>query len=162
MVNYYIYFIFVSLILVIFYIYMLLYEGSYFISTIDLMKLSFISIFKPRCIFKVLFGVISIVALTWKMKGLLLFASFALIMMWCAYVTRKNRQFIDGKLEQNEANLQKLFKKIFIKSISTKYSLLLTSIILLTVAALCVYVTYTINLSIDSQKITPFPKLTAM
>ncbi|MCB8545275.1 DUF624 domain-containing protein, partial [Enterococcus faecalis] len=32
---------FVSLILVIFYIYMLLYEGSYFISTIDLMKLSF-------------------------------------------------------------------------------------------------------------------------
>ena len=54
------------------------------------------------------------------MKGLLLFASFALIMMWCAYVTRKNRQFIDGKLEQNEANLQKLFKKIFIKSISTK------------------------------------------
>ena len=95
------------------------------------------------------------------MKGLLLFASFALIMMWCAYVTRKNRQFIDGKLEQNEANLQKLFKKIFIKSISTKQSLL-TSIILLTVVALCVYVTYTINLSIDSQKITPFPKLTAM
>ncbi|MDB1600109.1 hypothetical protein PMU03_09120, partial [Enterococcus faecalis] len=40
-------------------------------------------------------------------EGLLLFASFALIMMWCAYVTRKNRQFIDGKLEQNEANLQK-------------------------------------------------------
>ncbi|MDU2913578.1 MAG: DUF624 domain-containing protein [Enterococcus faecalis] len=99
---------FVSLILVIFYIYMLLYEGSYFISTIDLMKLSFISIFLNLGVFfKVLFGVISIVALTWKMKGLLLFASFALIMMWCAYVTRKNRQFIDGKLEQNEANLQK-------------------------------------------------------
>ena len=99
---------FVSLILVIFYIYMLLYGGSYFISTIDLMKLSFISIFLNLGVFfKVLFGVISIVALTWKMKGLLLFASFALIMMWCAYVTRKNRQFIDGKLEQNEANLQK-------------------------------------------------------
>ena len=99
---------FVSLILVIFYIYMLLYEGSYFISTIDLMKLSFISIFLNLGVFfKVLFGVISIIALTWKMKGLLLFASFALIMMWCAYVTRKNRQFIDGKLEQNEANLQK-------------------------------------------------------
>ena len=88
--------------------YFLLFEGSYFISTIDLMKLSFISIFLNLGVFfKVLFGVISIVALTWKMKGLLLFASFALIMMWCAYVTRKNRQFIDGKLEQNEANLQK-------------------------------------------------------
>ncbi len=75
---------------------------------IDLMKLSFISIFLNLGVFfKVLFGVISIVALTWKMKGLLLFASFSLIMMWCAYVTRKNRQFIDGKLEQNEANLQK-------------------------------------------------------
>ena len=60
---------FVSLILVIFYIYMLLYEGSYFISTIDLMKLSFISIFLNLGVFfKVLFGVISIVALTWKMK----------------------------------------------------------------------------------------------
>ena len=99
---------FVSLILVIFYIYMLLYEGSYFISTIDLMKLSFISIFLNLGVFfKVFFGVISFVALTWIMKGLLLLASFALIMMWCAYVTRKNRQFIDGKLEQNEANLQK-------------------------------------------------------
>lgn len=95
------------------------------------------------------------------MKGLLLFASFALIMMWCAYVTQ-NRQFIDGKLEQNEANLQKLFKKYLLNRLVQKYSLLLTSIILLTVAALCVYVTYTINLSIDSQKITPFPKLTAM
>ena len=116
---------------------MLLYEGSYFISTIDLMKLSFISIFLNLGVFfKVLFGVISIVALTWKMKGLLLFASFALIMMWCAYVTRKNRQFIDGKLEQNEANLQKLFKKYLLNRLVQKYSLLLTSIILLTVAAL--------------------------
>ena len=115
---------------------MLLYEGSYFISTIDLMKLSFISIFLNLGVFfKVLFGVISIVALTWKMKGLLLFASFALIMMWCAYVTRKNRQFIDGKLEQNEANLQKLFKKYLLNRLVQKYSLLLTSIILLTVAA---------------------------
>ncbi|MGC3342448.1 hypothetical protein ACPTE8_16180, partial [Enterococcus faecalis] len=53
---------FVSLILVIFYIYMLLYEGSYLISTIDLMKLSFISIFlNLGVLFKVLFGVISIV-----------------------------------------------------------------------------------------------------
>ena len=72
-------------------------------------------------------------------------------MMWCAYVTRKNRQFIDGKLEQNEANLQNCLKKYLLNRLVQKYSLLLTSIILLTVAA-CVYVTYTINLSIDSQK----------
>lgn len=63
--------------------------------------------------------------------------------------------------------MKRIFKKLFKKKyllnrLVQKYSLLLTSIILLTVAALCVYVTYTINLSIDSQKITPFPKLTAM
>ena len=47
----------------------------------------------------------------------------------------QNRQFIDGKLEQNEANLQKLFKKYLLNRLVQKYSLLLTSIILLTVAA---------------------------
>lgn len=53
--------------------------------------------------------------------------------------------------------VKRIFKKLFKKKyllnrLVQKYSLLLTSIILLTVAALCVYVTYTINLSIDSQK----------
>lgn len=53
--------------------------------------------------------------------------------------------------------MKRIFKKLFKKKyllnrLLQKYSLLLTSIILLTVAALCVYVTYTINLSIDSQK----------
>lgn len=53
--------------------------------------------------------------------------------------------------------MKQIFKKLFKKKyllnrLVQKYSLLLTSIILLTVAALCVYVTYTINLSIDSQK----------
>lgn len=53
--------------------------------------------------------------------------------------------------------MKRIFKKLFKKKyllnrLVQKYSLLLTSIILLTVAALCVYVTYTINLSIDSQK----------
>ena len=53
--------------------------------------------------------------------------------------------------------MKRIFKKLFKKKyllnrLVQKYSLLLTSIILLTVAALCAYVTYTINLSIDSQK----------
>ncbi|MFU1824820.1 sensor histidine kinase, partial [Enterococcus faecium] len=53
--------------------------------------------------------------------------------------------------------MKRIFKKLFKKKyllnrLVQKYSLLLTSIILLTVGALCVYVTYTINLSIDSQK----------
>ena len=38
-------------------------------------------------------------------------------------------------MEQNEANLQKLFKKYLLNRLVQKYSLLLTSIILLTVAA---------------------------
>ena len=86
------------------------------------------------------------------MKGLLLFASFALIMMWCAYVTRKIASLLMESWNKMKRIFKNCLKKIFIKSISTKYSLLLTSIILLTVAALCAYVTYTINLSIDSQK----------
>ena len=45
------------------------------------------------------------------MKGLLLFASVCLNYDVVCLCHAQNRQFIDGKLEQNEANLQKLFKK---------------------------------------------------
>lgn len=96
------------------------------------------------------------------MKGLLLFASFALIMMWCAYVTRKIASLLMESWNKMKRIFKNCLKKYLLNRLVQKYSLLLTSIILLTVAALCVYVTYTINLSIDSQKITPFPKLTAM
>ena len=77
-----------------------------------------------------------------------------------------SRAKIASLLMESWNKMKRIFKnclkKYLLNRLVQKYSLLLTSIILLTVAALCVYVTYTINLSIDSQKITPFPKLTAM
>ena len=101
---------FVLLILSILYFYMVMYSSSYVISMIDLMKLSFISIFLNFWVFvKVLFGVVSLLLLTWQFKGLLVFATFSLLMMWGTFITRKNRQFVDGKLEKNEANLQEAF-----------------------------------------------------
>ena len=76
-----------------------------------------------------------------------------------------SRAKIASLLMESWNKMKRIFKnclkKYLLNRLVQKYSLLLTSIILLTVAALF-YVTYTINLSIDSQKITPFPKLTAM
>ncbi|MGX7352411.1 DUF624 domain protein [Enterococcus canis] len=102
--------VFVLILLLTLYFYMVLYTSTYEIAVGDLIKLSFVSIFLNFWVFiKILFGLISILILTWQFKGLFLFATFAMIMMWGAYVTRKNRNFIDGKLGRDEANLQKAF-----------------------------------------------------
>jgi len=101
---------FVLLILSVLYFYMVLYTSSYDISLVDLVKLSFISIFLNFWVFvKVLFGVVSLLLLTWHFKGLVLFATFSLLMMWGNMITRKNRQFVNGKLENDETDLQKAF-----------------------------------------------------
>ncbi len=70
---------------------------------------------------KVLFGVISIVAFNLENERTATICFVCLNYdVVCLCHAQKNRQFIDGKLEQNEANLQKNCLKIFIKSISTK------------------------------------------
>ena len=101
---------FVLLIISVLYFYVVLYTSNYDISLIDVVKLSFISIFLNFWVFvKVLFGVVSLLLLTWHFKGLVLFATFSLLMMWGNLVTRKNRQFVNGKLENDETDLQKAF-----------------------------------------------------
>lgn len=94
----------VLLLISVLYLYMILYETNYEISVFNLIKLAFISIFLNFGVFlKVLFGVVSILVLTWFAKGLIAFASFALIMMWCSFTTRDIRALVDGKLVENEA-----------------------------------------------------------
>lgn len=91
--------IFVCLLVIILYLYSLVFESSYKISLVDLFKLSFVSIFLNFGVFlKLLFGLGGIILLTWKMKGLLLFVTFSLVMFWVHFATRKNREIIDGKL----------------------------------------------------------------
>ena len=68
------------------------------------------------------------------MKGLLLFVC-RLIIMWCAYVTRKIASLLMESWNKMKRIFKKLFKKYLLNRLVQKYSLLLTSIILLTVAA---------------------------
>lgn len=101
---------FILLLLGVMYLYMILYETSYTIGFKDLIKLAFISVFLNFGVFlKVVLGVASILLISWKFKGLLLFATFAMISMWCGYTTKKNRALIDGKLETHETNYKEAF-----------------------------------------------------
>ncbi|MEO1772076.1 MULTISPECIES: YesL family protein [Enterococcus] len=90
---------FVLLLVTVLFLYITLYETSYEISNVNLLKLAFISVFLNFGVFlKVLFGVISILAVTWYFKGLFLFATFALLIIWSGYATKSNRQLVDQKL----------------------------------------------------------------
>lgn len=94
---------FVLLLVAVLFLYITLYETSYEISTGNLLKLAFISVFLNFGVFlKVLFGIVSILAVTWYFKGLLLFATFALLAIWNGYATKNNRQLVDRKLAFHE------------------------------------------------------------
>ncbi|MBL1227165.1 YesL family protein [Enterococcus sp. BWR-S5] len=90
---------FVGLLLFVYYLYMLMNESSYELSLINLLKLSFVSIFLNFGVFlKIILGLVGIVLFTFSMKGLLVFGSFSLMVLWASFVSRKNRELIDGKL----------------------------------------------------------------
>lgn len=93
--------IFTLLLLTVFWLYVVQYETLYEISTYNLFKLSFISLFLSfGAFFKVLFGLVSIIVVTWFFKGLLLFATFSLIIIWAGYATKDNRALVAEKLDQ--------------------------------------------------------------
>ncbi|MCD5002044.1 DUF624 domain-containing protein [Enterococcus saccharolyticus] len=99
--------VFVLLLLSVLYIYVLLYETKYEISTLNLLKLAFISVFLQFSSFlKVLFVLASVLAITWYFKGLILFASFSLLMMFSGYVTKDIREIVDRKLGTNDSAYQ--------------------------------------------------------
>lgn len=88
--------------LVVWYQYIILYETSYEIPVVDLIKLGFVSLFLSFGTFwKLLFGSALILVITWKMKGLLLFATFSLFIVWSRIATRKNREEVEKRLEDH-------------------------------------------------------------
>lgn len=94
--------VFVLLLLTVFYLYVTQYETKYEITHFNLFKLAFVSVFLNFSAFlKVLFGLISILVLTWFFKGLLLFATFALIAVWSGFATKDNRFMVARKLAQH-------------------------------------------------------------
>ncbi|MGM0216268.1 YesL family protein [Enterococcus sp. AZ109] len=94
---------FVLLMVLVLFLYTTLYETSYEISTLNLLKLAFISVFLNFGVFlKVLFGVASILAITWYCKGLIVFAAFSLLVIWSGYATKDNRILVDRKLAVHE------------------------------------------------------------
>jgi uncharacterized membrane protein YesL len=89
----------VSGLLLLLYLYSLLFESSYETSLLNTIKLAFISLFLSFGTFaKIIFGMASIVLLTWSMKGLFLFGTFSLLLFWVHFASRKDRGLIDGKL----------------------------------------------------------------
>lgn len=89
----------VSILLTLLYFYSLVFESTYETSLFNTFKLAFISLFFNFGTFaKVIFGIVGIFVFTWTAKGLLLFATFSLIVLWVQAATRKDREQIDGKL----------------------------------------------------------------
>lgn len=94
---------FVLLLTCVLFLYVTLYQTSYEISTLNVIKLAFISVFLNFGTFlKILFGVVSILLVTWQFKGLLLFATFSLLVIWSGYATKDSRKLVEGKLATNE------------------------------------------------------------
>lgn len=90
---------FTILLVSVLFIYVTLYETSYDISTLNVIKLAFISVFFNFGTFlKILFGIVSILLVTWYFKGLLLFATFSLLVIWSGYATKESRILVERKL----------------------------------------------------------------
>lgn len=84
------------------YQYLLVYEAYYDMPFLQILKLSFISVFLNFLgLVKIILGLVVISAVTWYMKGLLVFATFSLMIAWDVIATQKHREFIDGKLEES-------------------------------------------------------------
>ena len=80
--------------------YTLLLDSYYEIDLINLIKLAVISTLSSFMnLLKIAIGVGLIFLITWKYKGLFLFATFSMIQIWSFTATRSWRQTIDQRLE---------------------------------------------------------------
>lgn len=90
--------VFALLLLSIAYLYGVFYETKYEMTLHHLFKLALISVFLNfGQLLKILFGIASIFLLTWYFKGLFLFATFSLILIFTGYATKDVRQLVDQK-----------------------------------------------------------------
>ena len=82
------------------YQYALLFEAQFEISFIDLLKLSLISSLSNFVSFlKIVIGSGVIFGLTWKYKGLILFATISLVLIWNYVATSQWRTEIENRSE---------------------------------------------------------------
>ncbi|MDT2830438.1 DUF624 domain-containing protein [Vagococcus carniphilus] len=88
------------------YQYLVTYESTYEMPFLEILKLSAISVFFGFGTFwKLLFGVLTIGFVTWQMKGLFVFATFSLLIMWSTIATKQIRDVIHEKLGFNEEEM---------------------------------------------------------
>lgn len=93
-----------SLLIFVSYQYVLVYESEYELPILQLIKLSCISVFLSFSSFlKLLIGIAMILGFSWGMKGLFLFATFALWTVWNNVATKHNREFVEKRLVKNES-----------------------------------------------------------
>ncbi len=85
------------------YQYIISYETSYDMPFFQVIKLACISVFFGFGTFwKLLLGVVTIGFITWQMKGLIVFATISLLIMWSVIATKKIRETVNLKLGFNE------------------------------------------------------------
>lgn len=91
------------------YLLLLTFRSRYEISFNNILKLCFVSLFLKLTTFaKLAFGILSIGVLTYYFKGLLLFASFSLLVVFGQASTLKTQDWLDRKLAGNEKNPSKI------------------------------------------------------
>lgn len=98
-------FILVSALLFIYvaYQYVVSYETNYDMPFLQVIKLACISVFFGFGTFwKLLLGAVVITVVTWQFKGLILFGTVSLLIMWSIIATKKIRDVVDKKLGFNE------------------------------------------------------------
>lgn len=75
------------------------FDACYEISFANNLKLSFICLFLRMGTFlKLIFGLAGIAVITWTMKGLLLFGTFSLLMLWVHGAMKQERTLIERDL----------------------------------------------------------------
>ncbi|MFW7420345.1 YesL family protein [Vagococcus fluvialis] len=101
-------FILISAILFIYvaYQYVISYETNYEMPFLQVIKLACISVFFGFGTFwKLLLGAVVIIAVTWQMKGLILFATISLLIIWSVIATKKIRDVVNEKLGFSEEEM---------------------------------------------------------
>lgn len=75
------------------------FDACYELSFANNLKLSFISLFLRMCTcLKLIFGLAGILLITWTMKGLLLFGTFSLLLLWVHGALKQERELIERDL----------------------------------------------------------------
>lgn len=88
------------------YQYIISYETSYDMPFFQILKLACISVFFGFGTFwKLLLGAVVIGAVTWQMKGLILFATISLLIIWSVIATKKIRDVVNEKLGFSEEKM---------------------------------------------------------